>query len=230
MSQLQEGTYPATGRSIAISESSKGAIMLNITFQLEDGSTVVARQCLVQTDGTVSTITLNMLRECFDFTGPDPFVLVEDPALMQKPVELVFAYETYKDKERLAVKFINPPGGGAGSGKPVDRASFLQKFGSKLRAMQGGVAAKPPTAPKLPPKPPTPTPPPKPPAPKKAFAPSTMDEAWAELYNNNQGMDEEKLNVLWTELLDHVKPGHQNDLTAEQWGEVKHLAQDDIKY
>ena len=232
--ELQEGTYSATGRSVEIRETDSGAVMLYFTFELEDGSLVKASQCLALKDKTLSSIAVNMLRSCFGFTGDNPFVLVDDQSQIQKPVELVVGTEMYKGQPKTAVRFINPPGGGS-YGKPVDRKTFLNRFGAQLRAMQGGTAAKPSAAPKAAPKAPTnpapPAAPPKPKAPTKpAPKPATMDEAWVALCNQNPESPEEKLHQMWADALEKVKPGHQNDLSPEEWGKVVEVVTDDIPY
>jgi hypothetical protein len=230
--QLQEGTYTATGKALSITETEKGAIMLNFTFALDDGTVIPARQCLVQKDGTISEITLRMLRECFGFTGPDPFELADNPELLAKPVELVVAIEEYEGKQRSVVKYINPPGGGTGTGKPVDRNQFKQRFGTKLRAMTGGSPAATPKP--AAPKPPTPPAAPaatKTTAPKKPTAgPSTMEEAWGVFCNENTGIDEQELYRRWDVLLTKIKPNHGNNLTPEEWGQAKAMAEDNVTY
>lgn len=224
---IQEGTYTATGKTLSITETEKGAIMLNFTFALDDGTIIPARQCLVQKDGTISEITLRVLRECFGFTGSDPFDLAENPEALAKQVELVVVIEEYEGKQRSVVKYINPPGGGSASGKAVDRKTFQQRFGTKLRALSGGAPAKPAT-----PKPPTPpSAAPKPAAPKKpAAAPATMEEAWGVFCAEQEGVEEQELYRRWDALLTKIKPNHGNNLTPEEWGQAKAMAEDNVPY
>lgn len=225
---LSDGTYNAEAKSAVIWESEKGALMVTFDFDVEGGGNIKGQQCIVQKDGTISEISIRTLKECFGWAGQDPFDLENPDSLSGKKVELVLAWEEYNGKQRLGVKYINAPGGGMP--KPADRKSVLAKYGAKFRALSGGAPAAPTKAPaaKTPPAPPKP---PAPPAPNKSAAPpSTMEDAWANCCAAHQGKPEGELYELWNQATEKVKPGHTNDLTPEQWGEVKAMFEDNVPY
>jgi hypothetical protein len=97
-------------------------------------------QCLVQKDGTVSEITIRMLRDCWGWDGQDPFWLAEPANLDGKEVEIVVEEESFigrDGQERTAVKvrYINLVGGRRP--EPADRKAVLAKYGAKFRALSG---------------------------------------------------------------------------------------------
>jgi len=218
---------------LVITEKESGAVMVEIPFKiLNEGferDTITGRQCLISKDGSISDIALRLMREVFAANSLDEIVALQDRESFDDVfVELVLEEEEYDNKRRLAVKYINPPGGGLS--KPVDADAFKRKWGPKFRAAMGGtsVAAgtKPPAprsaAPKAPPAPPTRK---APPAPKKKVE-SSLDECWELFVASNPELSEDKLTEKWTKTLQTLFPG-RDDLDPAEWASVKDAIESD---
>ena len=125
------------------------------------------------------------------------------------------------------MKYINAPGGGGAAMTKPDAKSLAAKYGSKTRAMFGGVpsAPKPPAAPKLPA---APKAPPAPPAPTGAT--STMEEVWAKFCEYNNGKTELELYPLWAAAVEKHCGKPQNDATPADWGRMLTAFTDNLPY
>ena len=101
-------------------------------------------------DRSINEFALKALKETFGWDGRDAFWF-EDNALPKCQVTL--AYETYNDKQKLRVQFINSYNSEGGGGKvesadQTERQRIVARLNSKLRALSGGTpAAAPVTAP-----------------------------------------------------------------------------------
>lgn len=205
---LGEGEVQATALSANIWESEKGAIMIDVVFQIENDR-ITASQCIIQKDGAISTMTVDTFKQCFQWDGTDPFWLTESANIVNKPVQLVLANEEYDGKTRLKVKYINPPGGGMRH-EAVDKNKFLAKYGAKFRALAGGSTVKAPAAPK----PPTP-----PPAPAPATKRATLEDAWAALCEANPKNSRDENEKLWGDAIQKITGG-KGYPTPEQWAKL----------
>lgn len=116
---------------------------------------------------------------------------------------------------------MNPPGGGGPVEMPekVDRATLVARYGSRFRALSGGVpsALRPPKTP-VPGQPPTSAPQPaQPPSP-----PSSLDECWELLCKECPKDPREVVEAHWFKILKDAVPGKDSgDFTPEDWGKVK---------
>jgi hypothetical protein len=232
---MNPGTYQARATRMVIEQKSSGALMVNMLFTTENNEQVRGSQCLVQKDGTISTITLDTLKSAFGWDGLDPFWLTEEANTADKIVEIAVDWEQYKNSKgetvsTLKVKYINAPGQAGALGTPADRNAVLAKYGAKFRALSGGksVTKPAPAPPKDPGLPGMPPPPPT--APKPPPAPAcTMEEAWATLCESMEGQDRAAMEAKWNETL--AKLGKPTDqFTGQDWHTVKAGFEDNIAY
>jgi len=231
---MNPGTYQARATRMVIEQKSSGALMVNILFTTETNEQVRGSQCLVQKDGTISTITLDTLKGAFGWDGLDPFWLTEEANTADKIVEIAVDWEQYKNSKgemvsTLKVKYINAPGQAGALGTPADRNAVLAKYGAKFRALSGGKSITKPA--------PTPPqsglpgmPPPPPGVPKPPPAPvSTMEEAWATLCESMEGQDRTAMEAKWNEVLAKLgKPVDQ--FTGQDWHTIKAELEDNIAF
>jgi hypothetical protein len=102
---------------------------------------------LEKKDGSVNEITMEQLNGALGCPKHDPYWL-ESQDLSEKPVQIVTDFETYNNKTRLKVKFLNPDGYTGSSGqvqKSSDngRKAVQARLGAKLRALYGAPVAAP---------------------------------------------------------------------------------------
>ncbi len=185
---------------------------------------------LAKADGTMLTKTIDTLKAVFGWNGEDPFWLMEnsldDGALRSVEFEIVGGPETGdKGGQYFKSQWLNPLGGGMKTPVAANRESVMAKYGSKFRAL-AGVAAPPANSAKAgksaPPVPrPVPTTPPvtKPPT---AASPSTMEEAWTALNENNPGKEGAAIEKIWFDTIAKLFPNKSNtDLKVHEWGRLK---------
>ena len=140
---IADGTYAARPGAASVYESQGGALVLALVVKVADGPELKSYHTLVNKDGAINTRTVDNLKAWSGWDGADPFWFMERD-LSNVDVEVVIANEPgFQDPTRMfpKVKWINPPGGGAG-GVPeaADRRTVLAKYGAKFRALAGGVA------------------------------------------------------------------------------------------
>ena len=131
-------------------------------------------------------------------------------------IQVDLDFETYKNQQRLRVKWINPGDavpGGVKQASDDDRRAISNRLGSKFRANAGGVAVAVPK-PATRPAPVTP----KPPAGKQA----TRDEAWAAFSSNRHVKEgcatQDKLEATWFEIVGRMFPNRDADkLMTSDW-------------
>ena len=158
---MENGTYPAVALQAVIYESPKtGSLIcaLNHCIVGENdtptAATIKSYSTLINKDGVVNTRTVDNLKEIFGWDGNDPFWLQENDlaSIVHDIVVESEPFTTPSGKSIMTpkVKWINLRGHGAASGMPApaDRRSILAKYGSKFRAVSGGLKpALPPDAP-----------------------------------------------------------------------------------
>lgn len=133
---LPERTYAAVARSATLTESEeKKTPQVAVTFEITTaeyaGERVIWFGFL--TDKTTER-TIQSLRYA-GWKGTD-LTDLSDLAKNDTPVvELVVEHETYKDKTRAKVQWVNPAGGRAGKALPADQAKALSA------KMRGAIAA-----------------------------------------------------------------------------------------
>ena len=250
---MENGTYSAVGVQFVIYESPKtGALICAINHALvgegdvATTTTVKSYSTLIGKDGVVNTRTVDNLKEVFGWDGNDPFWLQEtdlsgvihDIVVESEP----FTTESGKTINTPKVKWINVRGQSGGNGMPVpaDKRAVLAKYGSKFRAVSGGV--KPAVAPTAPAKPAAPTAPPKltpppaqkplpgmPPEPELDVADATQEEAWAVLVEANQGADQPALETIWFDAIKGTRK-KAHELTGKDWGKLRLKFSDNVPY
>ena len=125
------------------------------------------------------------------------------------------------DKGGLYFKsqWLNPLGGGMKTPVAANRESVMAKYGGKFRALAGSSAtagkSAPPVARPVPTTPPVTKPP-------MVASPSTMEEAWAALNENNPGKDGAAIEKIWFDTIAKLFPNKSNtDLKLHEWGRLK---------
>ena len=230
--QMENGSYAARmikpdQGAASVYETESGALMLALKFQIAgDGPIITARQCLVsgrnaKNPSTVMENAIKSLKSWSGWDGSDPYWFI-DTDLSEIDVELVVENESYQDQQGNtrtgpSVKWINKPGSGAGKALPdaADRKLILAKYGSKFRALSGGVPAKAP-APRAPTAAPAPTAPPA----RKRTAKEAMEAAWAALEKATPDTEQAIRETRWFALIDET--GSPADaLTPEVWDAIR---------
>ena len=139
---LQPGTYPAHPDCFSVCESQKGNLMVVIRVLL-DGTDMTLNYygVIACSDGTLSTKTIDSLKEWSGWDGVDPYWFMDHAQeLQQVPVDVVTENETFtgndgQQRVGARVKFINRPNSGRSALPQVaDRSAILAKFGARLRA------------------------------------------------------------------------------------------------
>jgi hypothetical protein len=116
--------------------------------------------------------------------------------------------EEYEGKKRRRVRWINSNNSdGAGSLKGSDIKMLAAKYGSKFRALSGGVPVKPTTATTAKPKP-------------QAGDVSSIEECWELLRKAHPGSKQAELENEWREILAAACPG-KRDFKPADWQKVK---------
>ena len=194
-------------------------------------------------DGSLNTITIDMLKAALGWDGRDPFWL-QEADLSEHSVQVKLGFEEYGGKTRIKVQFLNPfgstAGGGVSKADDATRRTISNRLGSKLRAVAGPAQAptKPAGPPKLPPAKPKAKPAPPPAAPKNEPAPpvagaeeaprdpdaSTLEEAWGEFCKHcpPEKWDQAAVEAEWFRILAELFPGKQPDeLSAAEWAVMR---------
>ncbi len=231
---MQAGTYLAEATDATVIESDGGAITIGFHFVCDDGhGEVNGFQCIIGKTGIPNEIGIKALREAWPlWDGADPFWFQDIKNLAGVKVSIVLDFEEYDGKTRLKVKYINNPDRPqSGLPKSMDRASFMQRHGARMRAAAGGVVVKAPGAPGTPGTPGTlrtlgapgsrpalRSPVVRPPA----VGSATLQEAWDSLCAQRGGVDENTINAEWTETVDRVTGGkNQDQITPQEWFTIK---------
>jgi hypothetical protein len=181
---------------------------------------------LEKRDGTLNTVTIDSLKSAFGWDGRDPFWL-QDSDFDGHFVQVKLAFETYDNKTRLKVQYVdaeNATPTGVPQADDAARRSIGTRLGSKFRANAGGTPApapKPNTGSR--PTPPKPKPAATPSAPQAAPAPAaqglTMQQVWeAFVKASPEGYSAEQVEDEWFRRLGEVFPDRQPEqLTPQEW-------------
>jgi len=142
---IADGTYGARPGQARVYENDNGSLVLCMEVQIEGGPVLKSYHTLAKADGTLMTRTIDNLKAWSRWDGTDPFWFADND-LTGFAVEVVIENQPGRtDPTRMypTVKWVNPPGGGAGGGmaESGDRRTILAKYGGKLRANAGGVPA-----------------------------------------------------------------------------------------
>lgn len=232
MPHITPGTYNACAAQAAVYENTNGTLVLCLDLDLRSDPPVRLKgyQSLTTKDGALNTRCLESLRQCFpDWDGADPFWF-EDADLSDCDLSVVVEDEVSDrdGKTYNKVAWINPPGGRSGGAMPAsgNRATILAKYGSRFRALAGGVPAKP-AAPMPQPAAPRPAPvedagaaaPPD--EPDGGARASDMTECWRAFCEACPHKDRATINKAWWATLKDTVPGRQQgDFTPGDWGRV----------
>lgn len=178
---------------------------------------------LEKRDGTLNSVTIDHLKSAFGWDGRDPFWL-QDADFGQLVVQVKLAFETYDNKTRLKVQYVDAEGAtpsGIPQADDAARRTIATRLGAKFRANAGGTPA---PAPKpsrpAPPRPkPDATPSASRPAPAAAAQGLTMQQAW-EAFTKAcpQGYTPEQVEGEWFRRLGEMFAGKQPEqLTPQEW-------------
>jgi len=233
----QEGKYVCKlNGPMVIYEASTGSLCAAVpSVMVDSGFTFKHTMVLVKADGTIQTKTTDTLKAVFGWDGVDPFWLMdnsEDGGSMRAvEFEIVGGPETGdKGGQYFKSQWLNPLGGGLKTPTAANRQSVLAKYGNKFQSLAAiGKSASPvpsqktglPSGPSLPP----------PPVPKSPMvaAPSTMEEAWAQLNESNPGKDGAAIEKIWFDTIAKLFPNKSNtDLKPHEWGKLKAEFKDEI--
>ena len=194
------------------------------------GFTFKHTMVLVKADGTIMTKSTDTLKAVFGWDGVDPFWLMDhsldDGAMRAVEFEIVGGPETGdKGGQYFKSQWLNPLGGGLKTPEAANRQSVLAKYGGKFKALASS-AAEPRPGKSAPPVPrPVKSPPPVPTTRLVApmvVSPSTMEEAWAALNENNPGKDAAVIEKIWFDTIGKLFPNKSNtDLKVHEWGRLK---------
>lgn len=136
MYELKNGFYKARVLTHYIATSSKGTASIKFQFELLDAPdkrTIWGDLWL--TDAALEN-TFRTLFEAFGWRGQNLESLHYGGQLNEMECSLVVENETYEDKTRPKVKFINAPGGGYNQDNAADDRTLAQvaALNSRLRA------------------------------------------------------------------------------------------------
>ena len=245
MSQLdREGVFHARAIERGIDETGKNNLTTLIvkfevfeekqpdgSFAACEGQHITSWQYMECKNGSLNTFTIDALKAAFGWDGADPFWLSDDPkyssaanvaALSTKPVQITCEFETFEEKERLKVQWLNPYGSTSGGG--VTRAddataqAIKNRLGARFRANAGGTSVQ------------TPKPAGAPTAPPAAKAPAptvpacTMDDAWAAFAASGGGkkLEQKDLEREWFRIVGELFPGREmRTLSGAEWARVR---------
>ena len=174
-------------------------------------------------DGSLNNVTIDALKAATGWDGRDPFWLQETD-LSEKPVQVKLGFETYNDKTRIKVQFLNPygsTGGGVSKADDAKKATIRNRLGSKFRSVAGPAPASPakPAAPSKPSR--------KPPAQTAAPEPdqteATMDDAWTEFCRHcKDEWTQEQVEQEWFRIIADLFGGKQPDeLSPIEWATMR---------
>jgi hypothetical protein len=236
MPHIQPGTYNACATQAAVYENNNGTLVLCLDLDIRSDPPVRLKgfQSLTTKDGALNSRCIASLRECFpEWDGADPFWF-EDAVIAGRELSVVVEDEVSDrdGKTYSKVAWINPPGGRGGGAMPAsgNRAAILAKYGSRFRALAGGVPAKPAASPAAAAPAPTPQGPapveddgaPEPgDEPEGGARTSDMQESWRAFCEACPHKDRPTINKAWWATLKDTVPGkQQGDFTPEDWGRV----------
>lgn len=181
--------------------------LLNGEWQLcPDDFDIVGYFYVEKKGGSVNTVAVDQLKAALGWDGSDVF-WIEDADLTDVIVQLKLGWETYDNKTRIKVQWLDAAdseGRGVQHSDDATRRAIKARLGAKLRANSGGV--------------PAPAPKPKAPPPKTPAGPvvtSSMDAAWAVFTGMYPGKTQDELNTEWFALLGDRNP---DKMTAADWG------------
>lgn len=217
MSNLQDGQkYPGRPTGAAsVYENQNGNLVLCMEIDVQGEMLRYYAAIATDKDG-INTKTVERLKAMFGWDGIDPFWFVDNgAAYAEREVEATIELKqgTRSDHWFANIKYLDQPGAGSGGEMPQagNRAGLLAKYGSKFRAIAGGVPAAKPSAPPV--QKTMPLAPPAPPA--KPARKSDQMECWSK-YCEAGGTEAD-----WFKMLAEAVPGvDQGDLTPVQWGLV----------
>lgn len=210
---------------------------------------------IIKSDGTVMEKGVARLRDIYGWTGADPYWFQDNMETVGDIVaDLTVENEPYTNpttgKETISpkIKWVNKQGeGGSGASMPTpsERSTIASKYGAKLRAVAGAGPSKPPgvarpaaapvAKPAMPAAPQSslpgiPAPAPKAPVPSKSVK-STMEEVYAALCKENDGLSETDMHAKWFATLAEKYPNtDQSSLTPEQWGKLLLFVTDNVPF
>lgn len=212
----QPGKYDATISEAIVYEAKSGAVMISFKCVIDEQTAITGHQCVILKDGTISSKTIDRLKETFGWDGQDFFWFTDNIANLPQVSITVEAKENDKGELRPEVSWINKLGDSGSSIKPADRNSIMAKYGSKLRALSGGRPATPPAA----------RPPATPPAPNLPTRNSTMEDCWKALceHGESRSIANEAIQAAWSEIVNRSGTT-QDKMTPAQWYAAKELAE-----
>lgn len=174
----REGTFRGNIVAATLREADSGAQAVSLTVAItemwvpEESTWEDWRQYDVEASGDIwvikkdTTVNEAQVRALVDHAGWDGrFASVLDGTWKPRPVQVVVQEDTYKDRTRYRVAWVNAHDGtpGGGNVSPEKAKALEAKYGAQMRALAGNsvrAAQKPATA--APPKPKQPTPTPQP--------------------------------------------------------------------
>lgn len=178
---------------------------------------------LEKRDGTLNSVTIDHLKSAFGWDGRDPFWL-QDADFAQLLVQVKLAFETYDNKTRLKVQYVDAEDAtpsGIPQADDAARRTIATRLGAKFRANAGGTPAPAPKPSR--PAPPKPKPAATPSAPRPApAAPAhglTMQQAWQAFTKAcPQGYTTQQVEEEWFRRLGEMFPGRQPEqLAPQEW-------------
>lgn len=209
---LENGTYSGTVKDVSVYLRGDNN-RLSAAFRIEiEGKDLKYNAWLELNDGTISTKTVENVRKCFP-KWDGTIETLDDQALVEG-VQVSCVVENEQDKQDASkwwtrITWMNPPGGaGAPLPERASKATLAAKYGSKFRALAGGVPSKPPVSTTPPPTPP--------PAVKPAGPESTLEACWDELCKE-PGATRAISEAKWFALLAGKE---QSTMTGADWGAI----------
>jgi len=189
----------------------------------DEGLEIVGYFYLECRDGSLNNISIDALKAAMGWDGRDPFWLQETD-LSESPVQVKLGFETYNDKTRIKVQFLNPygsTGGGVSKADDTTKATIRNRLGSKFRSVAGPAPAS--TAKPSPPASPSRKPPAKPPTPEPNQTEATMDDAWAEFCRHcKDEWTQEQIEGEWFRIIAELFGGKQPDeLSGIEWATMR---------
>lgn len=217
--ELAAGKYRARALSAGAYESTGGALMVGVQWELDnpERNTITSRTCLISKAGVVQEKRIAEIREWapgWDGVSMEWF----GQHFTEFDVEVVIErrVDSYDNKEKPEVAFINPVGGGSGHNAipAADQKALGAKYGARLRAIAGAAPKPMNTA-----TPATPKPAAHDPVAEKKTA------AWNAFKETYTGADGER-NTAWFALVARAVPGKTdyNTFTADDWDAVINAA------
>lgn len=240
MNMPEPGTYDnVMAGKRGLKTSSNGNLELVIECLLEDNTSILAFLYLTKSNGAVlNERQIDDLKALLpDWDGADLDYLADESA--EWPLfQIVVEDEEYNGQTKRKVKWLNPNGstGGGGGVQQGDMNEIKSRFGAMFRA-NAGPKRRTASAPKSPPKsPPKSKAAPKPPAAPDEAAPdeaakptATQQEVWEAVCAEHEGKPEAEIQDVWFKLLKTMNKEYQ-EITPEEWGQLKRIATDDLPF